>query len=203
MNQQSEQNDVPNIDGKGPKVQSFKNLPEDEHFMSLSDEERHRVIEIKKEIDQFYDRVPTALQASPEAQNRCLNYLLEAEQILAHERVSREDIIQGRLAVTRVGIEMARARTSRISFWVVGILVYIIAALVFAAFSIGLFKGSSTAEAMNEQLVIGIPLPVWIWAIIGSFTSMLLRAGQFPFVDLNEAMRWLLFRPIVGIIMGL
>ena len=31
---------------------------------------------------------------------------------------------------------------------------------------------------------------------------MLLRAGHFPFADRTEAIRWLLFRPIVGIVMG-
>ena len=52
--------------------------------------------------------------------------------------------------------------------------------------------------------------PIIIWntsicidlVLIGSFTSVVLRAGQTPFVDFDEAIRWMLFRPIVGVSPG-
>jgi len=58
-------------------------------------------------------------------------------------------------------------------------------------------------KQLNERLIFGIPLPIMVWSVVGSFTSMLFRAGQLPFSNPQEALRWLLFRPVVGIVMGL
>ena len=55
---------------------------------------------------------------------------------------------------------------------------------------------------LNAQLLFGIPQPVLIWAAIGSFTSMLLRAGQTPFEDPSEVIIWIFSRPLVGVVMG-
>ena len=38
--------------------------------------------------------------------------------------------------------------------------------------------------------------------MVGSLTSKSLPAGDVPFSDSGEAISWLLFRPIVGIVMG-
>ena len=103
---------------------------------------------------------------------------------------------------TRLQIEMTRTESAKTSFLVVVMMVYIFSALAGTAVTFDLVDLSSPASQLNQQLVMGIPKPVWVWAIIGSFTSMLLRAGSFPFSNRIEAIRWLLFRPVVGVVMG-
>lgn len=169
----------------------------------LSRAERERAEELRNHISQLYGDITTSLQAFPEVQTRCLDYLSEAEQHLDSRPLQGKDILASRRAVAQVEIELTRARSRRQSFMVVGVLVYIVVGLVGLASATGLLAITyAGVEELNRQFLVGVPLPVWIWAVVGSLTSMLLRAGQFPFLALSEAYRWLLFRPIVGIVMG-
>lgn len=169
----------------------------------LSREERQRAEDIRQDIHRLHEEVTTVLQALPDVQTLCLDNLLEAEQHLDSRPLQGINILASQRAVTRVDIELTRARSRRKSFVIVGVLVYIIAALVGVASAAGLFTITNAGvEELNQRLVVGVPLPVWVWSVVGSLTSMLLRAGQFPFLDFSEAIRWLLFRPVVGIVMG-
>jgi hypothetical protein len=170
-------------------------------YANLYADEVEEINAIKKDIDTFYREIPDTLKASPEAQSQCLNYLLDASSNLAKPQVDRSDIINSRMKVIQVAIELEKAKSSRKSFFIVVALVYLFIGLIVLGFQFDIFS-SVTADEINKQIVMGIPLPVWIWSIIGSLTSMLFRAGQFPFVDFNEALRWIFFRPIVGVVMG-
>lgn len=170
---------------------------------SEEQEVQRRAQGIREEIDKYYETVPTKLQTTPEVQQKCLDRLLNAERRLSQRPLSRIDLILAKREVTEVAIEMERAKGRRRSTGIVGVVIYLFAGVAILGFQAGIFSTQVSAEEFNQQLVAAIPFPVWIWAIIGSFTSMLLRAGQFPFSDINEAIRWLLFRPIVGLVMGL
>jgi hypothetical protein len=104
--------------------------------------------------------------------------------------------------ISDVKFELNKNKANRNSFIIVVIITYIFAIIIYTAYHSGYINWTTNAEDWNKMPVLGIPQPVWIWAIIGSLTSMLLRSGQNPFSDFNEALRWLLFRPIVGVIMG-
>jgi len=157
---------------------------------------------LEAQTDSLWREIPRLFPGSPKTQKRCLEYLLEADSILGYASPSRADIIECRLALTKIRIEWSRVRGSRKASTIVLLIVYTFVALGFAAFRSGLLTSGGTAADLNRQLVMGVPLPVLIWATIGAFTSMLLRAEEFPFVDLFVALRWFLFRPIVGIVMG-
>ena len=158
--------------------------------------------EIRKGVQGLYRKVPKVLRDSPAAQQECLRHLLQAETLLADNPHSRRRIVQARLALTRAEIVLEREGVRQRSFLVVVILAYFFAILVFLGFQAGIVQSSANAESLNKALVLGVPFPVCVWAAIGTLTSMLLRAGQFPFTSMNEAYRWLFFRPIVGLVMG-
>jgi len=111
-------------------------------------------------------------------------------------------MIDARLDIARIEIEIRRSQSSKTSFIVVATIVYIFAIAVAGFISAGIITTGVEAKVLNSELIMGIPLPIWIWGVIGSLTSMLFRAGYFPFTDRSEALRWLLFRPIVGVVMG-
>lgn len=168
----------------------------------LSDAEYGRVEKLKQMIDEYYNDVPRKLKNAPEAQERCLKYLNDAESALIPP-LKRCEIIRSRLILTRVQIELSRAEIAKSSFFTVSALVYMFVIIVSLAFQTGILQMGVTGKDMHEKLIMGIPTPILIWSVLGTMTSMLLRAGQLPFANPSEAHRWLLFRPIVGVVMGL
>jgi hypothetical protein len=64
------------------------------------------------------------------------------------------------------------------------------------------FRYQESLLSFEATTFMGIPAAVWLWALIGTLTSMLLRAGAKPFADRVEAKRWLVYRPVVGVVMG-
>lgn len=61
----------------------------------------------------------------------------------------------------------------------------------------------STAS-LNELKVplLGIPEPVIIWSLIGSFAAMIHRFNRRPIEDFDDAMKWMLTRPVQGVVLG-
>lgn len=167
----------------------------------LDELEKSRVGSLRKAIDQHYEAIPKKLRDLPEAQRNCLEFLSKAEQLLTPP-ISRKDVIDAKLALARLEIEMGRSQTAMTSFLIVVLIMYFFGALVAAAIYTDRISVDVPASILNSQLIMGIPFPIWLWAAIGSLTSMLLRAGQSPFPSRTEALRWLMFRPIVGVVMG-
>ena len=151
-------------------------------------------------LSERYGKIPNDLQASPQLQLSCLNYLAEAESFLAEPK-SKTDLIQARRMLTLVDLELARARTRRFSTPLVSLIVYLMVGLGALAYKAD--YAAMSALELNELTFGGIPVPVILWSVIGSLTSMLLRAGRAPFADVSEALRWVISRPIVGVVMGI
>lgn len=168
---------------------------------NLSESESIRVEQLRKSIDEYYEKIPHVLRDLPDAQEKCLELLSLAEKQLTPP-IGRRNIIDARLALVKLEIEIRRSQSSKMSFVVVAAIVYVFALAVGALIGVDAINVGVEAKELNSTLVMGIPLPIWIWGVIGSLTSMLLRAGHFPFSDRSEAYRWLLFRPIVGVVMG-
>ncbi|MEA5115626.1 MAG: hypothetical protein VB050_16530 [Geobacteraceae bacterium] len=167
----------------------------------LNESENQRIQGLRTMLDDYYVQIPDQLRDLPGAQERCLELLSAAEQYLTPP-IYRSDIINARLALARIDIEIRRSKSAKSSFGIVVSIVYLFAALIFIGFQMGIFSVNIDGKTLNSSLVMGIPLPIIIWSIIGSITSMLIRAGNFPFADRTEALRWLFFRPIVGLVMG-
>jgi hypothetical protein len=104
--------------------------------------------------------------------------------------------------IGHVETELNRAEVGKKSYKVVGVLVVIMALSILIAYHFKIFDIVGSVEDLNKHLVLGVPLPVWIYALLGSLTSMLYRAEKMPFKDIKEGMCWILHRSIVGIVMG-
>ncbi|MGC4086637.1 MAG: hypothetical protein QM756_01835 [Polyangiaceae bacterium] len=150
---------------------------------------------LRKEIEQGYLMIPDRLRHFPEVQRQCIEFLREAEEALS----KRRGATLAEVALTNVKILIARTRSNSVSFLIVAFLIYAVAVLAFFGYKSGLITSKDTDGTL---LVLGVPAPIWCWSVVGSATSMLLRAGQLPFANPNEAVRWVLFRPVVGIVMG-
>src|ERR1700730_3634567 len=146
-------------------------------YAQLRPDEESKVKALLIDIDEKYRVIPTRLKAVPDVQEKCLSYLIEAENILAKESLDRKDIVLARLAITRVNIQLTRSATSNASVIVVVAIIYIIGGLVVLANGQGWFKLLNPEDLTHQATALGIPLPIWLWSVIGSLTSMLLRAG--------------------------
>jgi hypothetical protein len=158
------------------------------------------------EIEKLNDRIVRELQSSPTAQRSSLDALSlaanELEERSEGPGLTLFDLLAVRRRLSLVDIELARASTRRFSTKVVAMLIYAVAVGTAILVWTGVLNVDEGSAALNEELFLGVPTPVWIWAAIGSFTSMLLRAGQSSFKDKSEAIRWMIYRPVVGLVMG-
>jgi len=165
-------------------------------------------------IDECYDRYYTNLKyLSEESQDKCSCCLSKAESNLMDvnsaindktttSREALEKMAKVHEYLGHVETELNRAEVGKKSYKVVGVLVLIMALSILVAYYFKIFDIASSVEDLNKHLVLGVPLPVWIYALLGSLTSMLYRAEKMPFRDINEGMSWILHRSIVGIVMG-
>lgn len=69
--------------------------------------------------------------------------------------------------------------------------------------SIMIWGTSAAGLSVNTVVpLIQIPLPILLWSAIGSFTAILYRFNNSGDIELQEPLRWLITRPLTGLIMG-
>jgi hypothetical protein len=63
--------------------------------------------------------------------------------------------------------------------------------------------GSSNSRLSESKLpVIGIPWPVLVWSLFGSFAAMLYRFNHNPISEFGDVVKWMVTRPAQGIVLG-
>lgn len=161
--------------------------------------------DILERIKDSFDEIPVVFRDSPDTQEKLLNQLMSAYTNLTDPKCDFKKLIESRRVLALVDSEAWRMTARKRTLMVVVLIIYVAGILVGLAYFAGFLSNLSdlNPEELNNIIYLGIPIPVWIWSVIGSLTSMLLRAWQTPFVDMNEAKRWLLSRPVVGVVMGL
>ncbi len=55
---------------------------------------------------------------------------------------------------------------------------------------------------VHKLRLIGIPWPVIIWSLIGSFAAMIHRFNRRPVYDFSDAVKWMLTRHVQGVVLG-
>jgi hypothetical protein len=63
------------------------------------------------------------------------------------------------------------------------------------------FIGDGPLSSMKLPLI-GIPWPVIVWSLIGSFAAMIYRFNKKPIYDFGDAVKWMLTRPVQGVVLG-
>lgn len=91
--------------------------------------------------------------------------------------------------------------------WTVGIVIFYIAFVLASTIGVGIQWSSKflPGDAPLNDLklpLLGIPWPVVLWSLIGSFAAMIYRFNKKPIYDFGDAVKWLLTRPVQGVVLG-
>lgn len=91
--------------------------------------------------------------------------------------------------------------------WTVGVVIayigLVIASTTFAGIRWGtrFLFGQVPLDELSVPLL-GVPWPVIVWSLIGSFAAMIHRFNQRPIHDFGDAVKWMLTRPVQGVVLG-
>lgn len=91
--------------------------------------------------------------------------------------------------------------------WTVAIVIAYIATVIATIIYLTLRWGSQFVigqTSLHEMRLplLGIPWPVVVWSLIGSFAAMIHRFNRRPIYDFSDAIKWLLTRPVQGVVLG-
>ena len=112
------------------------------------------------------------------------------------------DVIERRIVQLNTALD--RYDIDQRNYLIVRVVAIILSVIAFAIIFIGAIWGSSLGLDPDYVIpVLGIPLSVIMWSAIGSFTSVLYRLNRSTEKELRDPIRWMISRPIVGVMMGI
>lgn len=173
-------------------------------------------------IEEYYSEVSQKLGFSPDIQGACIENLYNARFNLNKARAflrsnldpvkdesftekyseAMTGIIDARYYISKVNIELAKTRSREISYKVVAVVTTIVILIIFGGYLLNWFQIGESAEILNTRTILGIPVTVIFWSIVGSLTGMLVDAGNVYFNDNLNGAQWIMYRSITGIVMG-
>ncbi len=94
-------------------------------------------------------------------------------------------------------LEIKRANARRMAIIVpIVVLVLVVALIIW-----GMFPSGPT---VNDVIpIIQIPLPVFVWSVIGSIIAIPYRFNKSGDMELQDPLRWVFTRPLTGMVMGI
>lgn len=113
------------------------------------------------------------------------------------------EIEQRRLLVER----LIRSDRGRQNITITLVTIYIgtvIILTILAFFKYGSNPKFTVGDDLNKSKLafFGIPWAVALWSLIGSFAAMIYRFNRQPIYDFGDAVKWLLTRPVQGLVLG-
>ncbi len=73
----------------------------------------------------------------------------------------------------------------------------------FLIFQWGTFFNTDQTQLSQLRLpLIGVPWPVIVWSLIGSFAAMIHRFNASPIYNFSDTLKWMLTRPVQGVVLG-
>lgn len=155
------------------------------------------------QIRDSFQKIAEALSDNISLQEDAFDHLTNARQIL---RELGDDptwtMDRAQYEINRVEFMVAREKMKQLSEtrwrWIVPALVVTYIAIIISIILFG--QGALTSTTIIP--IIDVPLPVVIWAAIGSLSAILYRFYKYPPRRLKTEIQWLVARPIIGIVMG-
>lgn len=158
---------------------------------------------MRKKIEQYYFDVSEKLGYSPDIQDKCIGYLYDAiSEVNAARSYLHLDpdatdnnvqekgyhdatlgLYNAQFWMSKVNIELTKTRSKAISYKVVAFISAIAILMVIGAYILHWFVIGESAETLNSRTILGVPVTVIFWSIVGSVTGMLLSAGNVYFND--------------------
>jgi len=175
-------------------------------FSNLSEEELQEAYRrLLGQIEQYFDIVAETLYDNNYLQQESLERLQKAKEILQN-REQDDDLewvlSRAQFEVRRVHVGISKEQQiqrgeKRLSWVVPTIVIAYIAAIV----AIIVFAGQAWTST-TEVPIIGVPMSILLWAAIGSLAAILYRFYTRQRGRITKEIRWLIARPVIGIVMG-
>lgn len=158
---------------------------------------------LNKQIEQYFDLVAETLHHSPKIQDEAIQRLQKAKEMLHKDGDDPAwALITAEFEVKNVHKEIAKEQEAQASEkrlrWIVPVLVLCYVAIIVAIITFGGRAWTDTTEIP----IVGVPVSVLVWAAIGSLAAILYRFYTHEPERITVEIRWLVARPIIGIIMG-
>jgi hypothetical protein len=162
------------------------------------------LVQLRDKVEQYFDIAAEALHDNPTLQEEIIRSLQEIKEelrVIGKKPLSyviSEQQFNLRKIHVAIASEQKIQQGERWLIWVVPILVivYIVMIILTIVFGDNVWLQTSTIP------VIGVPISVVIWAAIGSIAAILYRFYTRKRGRLYDEVRWLIARPVIGIIMG-
>lgn len=101
---------------------------------------------------------------------------------------------------------LVQSDRNRRNWTMISVIAYICAAIALTIFLIIQWgEQFALGQAPLSQLrvpLLGIPWPVLVWSLIGSFAAMIYRFNTNPIYDFSDAIKWMITRPVQGLVLG-
>jgi hypothetical protein len=175
-------------------------------FSNLSEEELQEAYrKLLAQIEQYFDIVAETLYDNNYLQQESLEHLQKAKEILQNREQDGDlewVLSRAQFEVRRVHVAISKEQQiqrgeKRLSWVVPAIVVAYIAAIV----AIIAFAGQAWTRA-TEVPIIGVPVSILLWAAIGSLSAILYRFYTRRRGRVTREIRWLIARPVIGVVMG-
>jgi hypothetical protein len=112
------------------------------------------------------------------------------------------EIEKRRLLVEKL-VQSDRRRRNWTMFSVILYICIALGLTIFLIFQWGAFLTTGQEQLGQLRLpLIGIPWPVIVWSLIGSFAAMIHRFNASPIYNFSDTLKWMLTRPVQGIVLG-
>lgn len=107
-----------------------------------------------------------------------------------------------RLVVERL-VQSDRSRRNWTMAFVIAYICAAIALTVYVVIQWGTqFSFGQVPLSQLRLPLLGIPWPVVIWSLVGSFAAMIHRFNSNPIYDFTDAIKWMITRPVQGVVLG-
>lgn len=159
--------------------------------------------QLLEKIDQYFDLVAETLHDNSSLQEEMLKRLQEAKAIL-RDKTNEPDwtLSRAQFEVRRVHVAISREQQMQNGEkrlrWIIPVLVIVYIAVIVAIILLG---GNVWSDTTTIPLI-GVPASILIWSAIGSLAAILYRFYTRQRTRISDEIRWLIARPIIGIIMG-
>ncbi|HAC63437.1 MAG TPA: hypothetical protein DCF68_07825 [Cyanothece sp. UBA12306] len=187
---------------ENPKIEEFR----DKSVVLSSKQKKLKIL--NQNIDLFYSEIAEKLYDNDLLQADLFFRLEGAKRIISvysdtgESDIDESDLDKADFDIRRVGAVLSREIQqqkweARLRF-IVPILVFVYTAIIVGI----IFIGSNTWDTETIIPIIDIPVFVLVWSGIGSLATILFRFYKKQQKSASDEIRWLIARPIIGIITG-
>ena len=129
------------------------------------------------------------------------NYLIQEPKVREALSIITE-IENFKIRIDQI-LEEDRKRRNKTTIIIICYILFVITFIAFITYQFGdqFVLGEAPLEQSNIPLL-GIPWPIIVWSLIGSFAAMISTFNEQPIYDFQDTLKWLLTRPVQGVVLG-